>query len=135
MKRIHTHYDNLRIVPTDDANEIRIAYRRLCRRYHPDCAKNPQEAHRIMCLVNHSYAVLSDPKKKAQHDAWIAAQIQEQKPIARPMPNNAYPKKSKDSWWFWLVMLAAVLVVWLVGQHTENHRFSNPNITIISNDR
>lgn len=70
---IHTHYDNLQVPYTATDAEIRQAYRRLSRQYHPDLNPDP-DAHRIMQLVNRAYDVLSDPRKRAEHDFWIEAQ-------------------------------------------------------------
>lgn len=70
---IHTHYDNLQLPQDASEAEIRQAYRRLSKRYHPDLNSDP-DAHRIMQLVNRAYEVLSDPVSRAEHDRWIAAQ-------------------------------------------------------------
>ena len=71
--RIRTHYDNLHVSPQASDEEIRKAYRRLSKQYHPDL--NPDtDANRIMQLINQAYDVLSDPEKRAQHDRWIAEQ-------------------------------------------------------------
>lgn len=70
---IRTHYDNLHVSPQASDEEIRKAYRRLSKQYHPDL--NPDaDANRIMQLINQAYEVLSDPEKRAQHDRWIAEQ-------------------------------------------------------------
>lgn len=55
---------------------IRAAYRTLSQTYHPDRNVGDAEAARIMAIVNASYDVLSDPQKRAQHDAWIRRQEQ-----------------------------------------------------------
>lgn len=68
-----THYDNLHISPDASEAEIRQAYRRLSKQYHPDLNQDP-DAHRIMQLINQAYEVLSNPQSRAEHDAWIAAQ-------------------------------------------------------------
>ncbi|WP_238373784.1 J domain-containing protein [Kingella kingae] len=70
---IRTHYDNLHLAPDASEAEIRQAYRRLSKQYHPDLNTDP-DAHRIMQLINQAYEVLSDPKKRAEHDLWIAQQ-------------------------------------------------------------
>ncbi|WP_230472141.1 J domain-containing protein [Kingella kingae] len=70
---IRTHYDNLHLAPDASEAEIRQAYRRLSKQYHPDLNTAP-DAHRIMQLINQAYEVLSDPKKRTEHDLWIAQQ-------------------------------------------------------------
>jgi hypothetical protein len=72
-KKIHTHYDNLRISRTAPDEVIRAAYKALSQKYHPDKNQQP-DASKVMAILNNSYAVLSDKKQKRKHDEWIAAQ-------------------------------------------------------------
>ena len=55
-------------VPRDaTADDIKKAYRRLARKYHPDVSKEPDAAAR-MAEVNEANTVLSDPQKRAAYD-------------------------------------------------------------------
>jgi curved DNA-binding protein CbpA len=74
LGKIHTHYDNLQVSRGASPEVIAAAYKALCLRYHPD--KNPGDprADKIMKIINRSYAVLSNPRSRAEHDAWIDAQ-------------------------------------------------------------
>ena len=71
MKKIRTHYDNLKVSRDAPPAVIRAAYRALSQKYHPD--RNPRdiEAEKIMQLINRAYEVLSDDLKKREHDQWI----------------------------------------------------------------
>jgi DnaJ domain len=69
-KRLHTHYDNLKVARDAPPEVIRAAYRTLAQKYHPDYNPNP-DAVRIMKIINESYAILSDPDKRKEHDLWI----------------------------------------------------------------
>jgi DnaJ-class molecular chaperone len=72
MANIRTHYDNLRVARNAPDSVIKAAYKALCQTYHPDKFQGSNaEAERIMKLINASYAVLIDPVKRAEHDAWI----------------------------------------------------------------
>lgn len=81
MHPIHTHYDNLQLTQNASDAEIRQAYRRLSKKYHPDLSNDP-DAHRIMQIVNRAYEVLSNPTTRAEHDKWIALQYLQKQQVA-----------------------------------------------------
>ena len=61
------YYKVLGVSRTASSNQIRQAYRVLCKKYHPD--KNPsEEATRIIQKVNEAYEVLSDLTRKTRYD-------------------------------------------------------------------
>ncbi len=73
MTPLRTHYDNLQIARTASDSVIRAAYKVLSQKFHPD--KNPDnlsQAEARMKIINEAFRVLSDPLRKAEHDAWIA---------------------------------------------------------------
>jgi len=69
---VKTHYDNLKVARNAPSEVIRAAYRVLAQKYHPDLNAGDVDAARIMKLVNVAYDTLSDPRKRSEHDAWIA---------------------------------------------------------------
>lgn len=72
MKKIRTHYDNLKVSRDAPPEVMRAAYKSLAAKYHPDKNKNSPRSQRAMKIINESYSVLSDPEKRKIHDAWIA---------------------------------------------------------------
>jgi len=60
-------YDTLGISESASADEIKKAYRKLARKYHPDINKEP-EAQDKFKEINAAYEVLSDSDKKTQYD-------------------------------------------------------------------
>lgn len=61
------YYKILGVERTAAAGDIKKAFRRLARKYHPDVSKEPDaEAH--MKEINEAFAVLSDPEKRAAYD-------------------------------------------------------------------
>ena len=61
------YYQVLGVARDAAAAEIKKAYRRLARKYHPDVSKE-KDAEARMKAVNEAYAVLSDPEKRAAYD-------------------------------------------------------------------
>ncbi|MBD3797773.1 MAG: DnaJ domain-containing protein [Campylobacterales bacterium] len=60
-------YETLEISEKASEAEIKKAYRKLARQYHPDVNKSP-EAEEKFKEINAAYEVLSDKEKKAQYD-------------------------------------------------------------------
>jgi curved DNA-binding protein len=60
-------YDTLGVNSSASADEIKKAYRKLARKYHPDINKTP-EAEEKFKEINAAYEILSDEDKKRQYD-------------------------------------------------------------------
>ena len=58
-----------------DAAQLKRAFRREARKWHPDLNGNDVEAEERFKLVNEAYAVLSDPRRKA---AWESSPAMDQ---------------------------------------------------------
>jgi len=52
--------------PDCDSNELKLAFRREARKWHPDLNKNDVNAEERFKLINEAYAILSDPKKRKE---------------------------------------------------------------------
>lgn len=64
-------YYRLLGIPRDATQEeIRRAYRKAARRYHPDTNQNPGETE-VFLLVQTAYRVLSNPQERADYDAQL----------------------------------------------------------------
>ena len=74
MKKVRTHYDNLKVARNAPVEVIRAAYKTLSQKNHPDRNGNSPESERVMKIINGSYSALSDPEERKRHDAWIRQQ-------------------------------------------------------------
>jgi curved DNA-binding protein len=61
------YYQTLGVQRTASEKEIKSAYRRLARQFHPDINKDPKATDRFK-LINEAYEVLSDQKKRVKYD-------------------------------------------------------------------
>ncbi|ERI60317.1 hypothetical protein M233_04830 [Xylella fastidiosa subsp. multiplex Griffin-1] len=61
------YYATLGVEPSAGEAEIKTAYRRLARKYHPDVSQEPGAEERFKA-VNEAYEALRDPNKRAAYD-------------------------------------------------------------------
>lgn len=73
MANNKNYYDILGVDKTASADEIKSAYRKLAKKYHPDLNPNNAEAAEKFKDVNEAYEVLSDATKKANYDQYGSA--------------------------------------------------------------
>src|ERR1051326_1965357 len=62
------YYETLGVSNTATDEEIRTAFRKLARKYHPDVAKDKKAAEEKFKEINEAYEVLSDPEKRKKYD-------------------------------------------------------------------
>ncbi|WP_243094971.1 DnaJ C-terminal domain-containing protein [Thermus thalpophilus] len=66
------YYAILGVPKNATQEEIKRAYKRLARQYHPDVNKSPEAEERFK-EINEAYAVLSDPEKRKLYDTYGTA--------------------------------------------------------------
>ncbi|MBG0839024.1 DnaJ domain-containing protein [Ectopseudomonas toyotomiensis] len=81
---MRTHYDNLHVSEKASPEVIKGAYKALAQKWHPD--KHPsqrEKAERYFKIITRAFEVLSDPKARAEYDAWLA----DRRNTAEPLPD------------------------------------------------
>ncbi len=65
-----TLYGVLGLRPSADDNDIRKAYRRLARQWHPDVCREPNAKEQFI-VIQRAYEALSNPMQRARYDAGL----------------------------------------------------------------
>lgn len=90
------YYKILGVPKTAGENDIKKAYRKLARKYHPDLNPNNKEAEKSFKEINEANEVLSDPEKRKKYDQFGAdwkhgeaqQQANQQRQYARSQPQG-----------------------------------------------
>lgn len=99
------YYKILGVSKNASQEEIKRAYRKLARKYHPDVAKDKdrKEAEERFKEISEAYAVLGDPEKRARYDS-LGANWEAFRGAAG---GHGGPGGSFSEWWQWLQSEAA----------------------------
>ncbi len=77
MAEKRDYYETLGVSKGASEDEIKKAYRKQAKKYHPDANPDNQEAEAKFKEVSEAYSVLSDPQKKAAYDQYGHAAFQQ----------------------------------------------------------
>jgi hypothetical protein len=119
-----TYYDILRVSRQTAPDGLRRAYRSLAQRYHPDKLQGSDDAARVMAALNEAYAVLSDPRKRAQYDRSIdtPARTAGSRGVARST------RTREAAWPWWLLFGTIAFAMAAIG--TVAYRMIVPAVAI-----
>jgi curved DNA-binding protein len=88
------YYKILNLDKNASESDIKSAYRKLARKYHPDLNPNDKEANKKFQQVNEANEVLSDPEKRKKYDKygsdWKNAEEFEKARQSQGRQQNAY---------------------------------------------
>ncbi len=92
------YYETLGVSKTASAGEIKSAFRKLARKFHPDVAKDKKSAEEKFKQINEAYEVLSDPEKRAKFDQLGADWNQRGGGFQPPPGRHAQPGGGFQRW-------------------------------------
>ena len=81
------YFEMLGIKTDATEQEIKTAYRRMVKQWHPDVCKDP-DAHEIFIGIQKAYEVLSDPKLKARYRAGLKLEALTPKAFRKQIPTD-----------------------------------------------
>lgn len=84
------YYKELEIERGSSEDEIKKAFRRLARQYHPDANPNNPQAEERFKKISEAYEVLSDPAKRAKYDQLSRQASGYQRSGGRPGAGGAF---------------------------------------------
>lgn len=92
------YYRVLEVEPTASDEELKKAYRRLIRLYHPDLNSDSDAENKLICVIN-AYQLLGNPKRRATYDALtqMYGSAPVKSPARRPDAPRIYQSTSKPS--------------------------------------
>lgn len=68
LKKMRNPYDVLGVAKGANADEVKKAFRKLAKKYHPDQNKNDPKAQEKFSEINSAYEILGDADKRGQFD-------------------------------------------------------------------
>jgi len=99
-KTVKDYYAILGVTPNATLEEIRLAYRKMARIYHPDLSSEIDAEERFR-EVNQAYEVLANAEKRKSYDFFIASAMPESEPGTEDSqsadPTTAPPVTAKTS--------------------------------------
>ena len=83
------YYKTLGVTPQADEKEIKSAYRKLAKKYHPDAVRDNPGLTEKMYEIQAAYEVLGDEEKRKQYDEGLKAGSRQNK-ARQPFGSNPF---------------------------------------------
>lgn len=94
MAGLKNHYQTLTLPNFADLSEVKSAYRKLARTYHPDLNTDNPQAEEKFKAINEAYSLLSDAHKKSLYDSQLNILLNRAKIKKNPQANKAAPSQA-----------------------------------------
>ncbi|CAG5121769.1 unnamed protein product [Candidula unifasciata] len=94
---IQTHYETLGLHKNATAQEIRDAFLRLSKQYHPDVTQNDSESHTRFLKINEAYSVLSKPNSRAEYNYSLENESLKHENYNSDIPNYGFSEASNQN--------------------------------------
>jgi curved DNA-binding protein len=91
------YYGILGVNKNAPSEEIKQAYRRLARRYHPDANPGNKAAEEKFKDINEAYEILSDQTRRVQYDRTLSQKGGTRPSVVNPFSRNRQESKSGSS--------------------------------------
>src|SRR6185369_1192429 len=88
----HDYYETLGVPKSASADDVRKAYRKLARKYHPDLNPGDKSSEARFKNVQEAYDILGDPKKRQMYDQF-GFYSENGFPGAGPQPGGGGPQQ------------------------------------------
>ena len=100
-----TYYEILEVSENASEEVIKMAYKALCRKYHPDVYSGDEKiANDMMSLINEAYDVLSDASKRQEYDEFLRLQR-----VGASSNEQEHLTKEPGDSWFRFYRIAIIL--------------------------
>jgi len=114
---VATNYDILELEKYADAKQVKLAYRKMAKRYHPDVSDDPDAEHKFK-RIQLAYSVLSHPQHKKSYDRILKERedmVSYKKTFETRYDTGYYHPKNRIKVSSYFIKIAAVLLVILCG--------------------
>lgn len=88
MAKTKDYYQTLGVSRTANEKELKQAFRKLAKKYHPDANRDDPNAEARFKEINEAYEVLSDKEKRSMYDRFGTVNPQQQAPWGNPAGNS-----------------------------------------------
>ncbi len=113
-------YAILGVPPSASTEAIKLAYRRLARRYHPDLNTEPSAQARMQD-INWAYSILGDPARRAGYDAMRRMQSTPGYSPPPPPPTQTQPE---SGWCLRIPFIFIIALFILISRCADQSRTS-----------